>query len=130
MNNLQKFAAPIGRLAISLMFLLSGIGKIFSYGATQGYMEAMGVPGMMLPIVIFVEVVFAAMVIVGYKTRIAAFLLAGFTFVSALLFHSNLGDQMQFIMFMKNISIAGGFMFLVAYGAGAFALDNRMAAKG
>ena len=126
MEHIQKLSAPVGRIAISLIFLLSGIGKIFSYGGTQGYMEAMGVPGFLLPLVILVEVVFAIAVIVGYKTRYAALILAGFTFVSALLFHANLGDQTQFIMFMKNIAISGGFMFLVANGAGAYALDNKL----
>lgn len=63
---------------------------------------------------------------VGWKTRLAAFLLAGFSLLSALLFHANFGDQMQMIMFMKNVSIAGGFLMIVSLGGGAFSLDNRL----
>jgi len=66
-------------------------------------------------------------VIVGYKTRIAAFGLAGFCILAAILFHANFSDQMQMIMFMKNIGLAGGFLLLVAHGAGAYSLDNRLA---
>lgn len=114
-----------GRLLISAIFLLSGLSKITGYAATQGYMEAMGVPGAMLPLVIVFEIAASVAVIVGWQTRVAAFLLAGFSLVSALIFHGNLGDQVQFIMFMKNVSIAGGFLFLVANGPGTLALDNR-----
>ena len=88
-------------------------------------MEAMGVPGALLPLVIAVELLGGLAVILGWQTRIAAFLLAGFSLISALLFHANFGDQMQMIMFMKNISIAGGFLMIVSLGGGAFALDNR-----
>lgn len=125
----QELAVPVGRLFISLIFLLSGIGKISGYEGTQGYMEAMGVPGALLPVTIVFEIGFSLAIIVGWKTRIAALALAGFSVVSALIFHFNLADQMQFIMFMKNIAIAGGFLFLVAYGAGAYSLDNRLRNK-
>ena len=126
MNLLQTIAAPVGRILISLMFVTSGFSKILGYAATQGYMEAMGVPGALLPLVIAVELLGGLAVMVGWKTRIAAFLLAGFSLLSALLFHANFGDQMQMIMFMKNVSIAGGFLMIVSLGGGAFALDNRL----
>jgi putative oxidoreductase len=125
MNKLQVIAAPVGRILISLMFVTSGFSKIFGYAGTQGYMEAMGVPGALLPLVIAVEVLGGVAVILGWQTRIAAFLLAGFSLLSALLFHANFGDQMQMIMFMKNIAIAGGFLMIVSQGAGAYSLDNR-----
>jgi putative oxidoreductase len=125
MYKLQTFAAPIGRILISLMFVTSGFNKIAGYSGTQGYMEAMGVPGALLPLVIAVEILGGLAVILGWKTRIAAFLLAGFSLLSALLFHANFGDQMQMIMFMKNLAIAGGFLMIVALGSGAYALDNR-----
>ena len=124
MKQLQVFAAPLGRILISLIFVTSGFSKISGYAATQGYMEAMGVPGMMLPLVIVVELIGGLMVMVGWHTRIAAYLLAGFSLLSALLFHANFGDQMQMIMFMKNISIAGGFLMIVSLGGGAYAFDN------
>jgi len=125
LNTLQSFAAPVARVLLSLMFVTSGINKISGYAGTQGYMEAMGVPGGLLPLVIALEILGGLAVMLGWHTRIAAFLLAGFTLLSALLFHANFGDQMQRIMFMKNVSIAGGFLMIVALGAGAFSLDNR-----
>ena len=88
-------------------------------------MESVGVPGMLLPLVIVLEVFGGLAVLVGWQTRLAAFALGGFSLISAVIFHANFGDQMQMIMFMKNIAIAGGFLFLVANGPGALALDNR-----
>ena len=129
MNQLQAMAAPVGRIFLALMFVTSGFSKISGYAGTQGYMEAMGVPGALLPLVIALELLGGLAVMLGWHTRIAAFLLAGFSLLSALLFHANFGDQMQMIMFMKNISIAGGFLMLVAMGGGAFALDNRFNKK-
>ena len=125
MKQIQSIAAPAGRILISLMFVTSGFSKISGYVATQGYMEAMGVPGALLPLVIAVELLGGLTVMLGWHTRIAAFLLAGFSLLSALLFHANFGDQMQMIMFMKNISIAGGFLMIVSLGGGAFSLDSR-----
>ena len=127
MDKLQALAAPAGRLLIALIFFISGINKISGYEGTQGYMEAMGVPGGLLPLVIVTEIVLGLAVIVGYRTRLAAFGLAGFTLLSGILFHANFDDQMQMIMFMKNLAITGGFLFLVAHGAGAWSLDNRLA---
>jgi len=115
----------VGRVLIAAIFLLSGVSKISAYEATQGYMATMGVPAALLPLVIVFEIVAALAIIVGFKTRLIALTLAGFSIVSAVIFHGNLGDPTQFIMFMKNLAIAGGFLFLVANGAGAVALDNR-----
>jgi putative oxidoreductase len=125
MNTQQNLADLLGRILISVIFLLAGLQKIGGYEATQGYMAAMGVPGAMLPLVIALEVGGALAIIAGYRTRLFAFLLAGFSIVSALLFHRALGDQTQFIMFMKNLAMAGGFLFLVARGAGDWSLDAR-----
>ena len=126
MNTLQAIAAPVARIMISLIFVTSGLSKISGYAGTQGYMEAMGVPGAILPLVIAVELLGGLAVMLGWHTRIAAFGQAGFSLLSALLFHANFGDQMQMIMFMKNVAIAGGFLMIVALGGGAFALDNRL----
>ena len=125
MNKLQSIAAPCGRILISFMFIYYGLTKITGYAGTQGYMEAMGVPGALLPLAIAVEILGGLAVLLGWHARVAAFLLAGFSLLSALIFHSNLEDQMQMIMFMKNVAIAGGFLMIVATGAGAYALDNR-----
>lgn len=129
MNALQTITAPVGRIFISLIFLTSGLSKISGYEGTQGYMDAMGVPGALLPLVIAVEVLGGLAVILGWKTRVAAFMLAGFSLLSALLFHANFGDQMQMIMFMKNISITGGFLMIVSLGGGAFTLDNYLKSR-
>jgi putative oxidoreductase len=130
MNNTENLADLVGRILISLIFLLAGLQKIGGYEATQGYMAAMGVPAGLLPLVIALEVGGAVAIILGWRTRIVAFLLAGFSIVSALIFHRALGDQMQFILFMKNLAMAGGFLFLVARGAGEWSLDGRRAYHG
>ena len=119
------FLAPIGRLFISGVFVMSGLNKIGNYDNTVGWMEAMGVPGAMLPLAIALEVFGGLAIIAGWKTRIFAALLAGFCLVSAILFHANFEDQVEMIMFMKNVAIAGGFLFLVAHGAGSYSLDNH-----
>ena len=118
-----------GRALMSAIFVMAGITKLSSYATTQGYMESMGVPGILLPLVILLELGGGLAVLLGWQTRISAFLLAGFCIVSALIFHANFGDQMQSILFMKNLAMAGGFLFLVADGAGAWSLDARRQAS-
>lgn len=130
MNQLQVLAAPAARILLALMFVTSGFGKIGAYAGTQGYMEAMGVPGGLLPIVIALEILGGLAIIIGWQARIAAFLLAGFSLLSGLIFHGDFSDQMQTIMFLKNVSIAGGFLMIVALGAGPFSLDNRASKAG
>lgn len=126
MKLFQTLSAPIGRILIAIIFFMSGINKISGYAGIQGYMEAMGIPGQLLPLVIIIEILAGLAVIIGWQTRLAALTLAGFSIVSALIFHTNFADQIQFIMFMKNIAIAGGFLLLIANGPGACALDNRL----
>ncbi len=125
MNTLQNFAAPTGRFLLALIFFISGLTKISQYAGTQDYMEAMGVPGVLLPLVILVEVVGGLAIILGWNTKYAAIALAGFSILSAVLFHADFSNQAQMISFMKNIAIAGGFLTLFVHGPGAFALDNR-----
>ena len=122
---MEKYVNFAGRVLLAHIFLLAGINKITGYSGTQGYMEAMGVPGMLLPLVILLEIGGALALIAGWQTRLAAYALALFSIVSALIFHSNLGDQMQMILFMKNWAMAGGLLVLAANGAGAYSLDNR-----
>ena len=125
MNAIQTLSAPAGRILLSLIFVTSGLNKIANFSGTQGYMESAGVPGVLLSVVIALEVLGGLAIILGWHTRIVAFLMAGFTLLTALLFHADFGDQMQYIMFMKNLAIAGGFLALVAHGAGAWSLDSR-----
>jgi putative oxidoreductase len=128
MEKTLKYANPAGRVLISAMFVMAGLTKIGGYAGTQAYMESQGVSGMLLPLVILLETGGGLAVIVGWQTRIFAFLLAGFCLLAALVFHLDFGDQMQSILFMKNLGLAGGFLFLVANGAGALSLDGRRAA--
>ncbi|MGD9021848.1 MAG: DoxX family protein [Lysobacterales bacterium] len=130
MTRVHELSAPLGRILISLIFVTSGFGKISAYAGTQQYMEAMGVPGALLPLVIALEILGGLAVMLGWHARIAAFLLAGFSLLSALLFHFDFSDQLQSIMFMKNLSIAGGFLLIVAFGAGAYSLDRRAGRTG
>lgn len=122
---MEKYANLVGRILMAHIFLLAGINKITGYSGTQGYMESMGVPGMLLPLVILLEIGGALALIVGWQTRLAAYALAVFSIVAALIFHSNLSDQIQMILFMKNWALAGGLLVLAANGAGAFSLEQR-----
>ena len=128
MNKFNPIFSLAGRVMIALIFVLSGLSKISAIEGTQGYMEAMGVPGILIYPVILFEVGAGLAIIAGFQTRIVALLLAGFTLFTAFMFHNQLGDQMQFIMFMKNVAIAGGLLFLVRNGAGELSLDNRRSA--
>jgi putative oxidoreductase len=121
-GNLAELA---GRALLAALFLIAGIGKIGGYAATATYMASVGVPGALLPMVIATEVLGAAAIIVGWKTRLVAFLLAGFALLTAVIFHSNFANQVEMVMFLKNVSIAGGFLLLVANGAGPLSLDHR-----
>ncbi|HHH42546.1 MAG TPA: DoxX family protein [Gammaproteobacteria bacterium] len=114
-----------GRVLISAIFIMAGVNKISAYAGTQGYMESMGIPGTVLPLVILLEVGAGLAVLLGWQTRIAAFLLAGFSVLSALIFHANFDDQMQSILFMKNLAMAGGFLFLVAGDTHTWSIDAR-----
>lgn len=127
MNQLQAFSALLGRLFLAMIFIQSGLSKMSDYAATQGYMDAMGVSSTMLPLVIALKVVGGIAIVIGFKARLVALAMAGFSLLSALLFHTNFSDETQTIMLMKNIAIAGGFLMIVAHGAGAYALDNRNA---
>ena len=126
MTILYTFSAPIGRLLLAIMFLMSGLSKIGNFAGTQGYMEAMGVPGALLPLAIALEVLGGLAIIIGWQTKITSVALAGFCVVSAALFHNDFSNQAEMAMFMKNVTIAGGFLLLVAHGPGAYALDNRV----
>jgi len=123
MNKLTDFVA---RIFLGLMFVVAGFGKIGAYAGTAAYMASMGVPGMLLPLVIILEIGGGLMVIAGLKTKWAAAALALFSMVAAFIFHFNLSDQIQSIMFMKNLSITGGFMLLAIHGAGQLSLDAKI----
>jgi len=124
---MDKFIELAGRVLLGFIFLMAGINKIGAgYAGTAGYMDSMGVPGALLPVVIFLEIVGGLMVIVGFKVQWAGYALAAFTLVAGVIFHSNFADQMQSILFMKNLSIAGGLLLLAVHGSGALSLDKKL----
>ncbi len=125
MNVFSPWLMLVGRVLISGMFIMSGLQKIGAIEGTSGYIESVGLPGFLVYPTILVEVLGGLAVLIGYQTRIAALLLAGFCVISALFFHFQPDNQMQMISFMKNITIAGGFLFLVAQGAGRISIDGR-----
>ena len=115
----------IGRFFISSIFLLSGINKIRNYEGSHDWMESLGVPGVLLIPAIVLEVVAPIFVIVGYQVKISADLLSLFCISTAIIFHTDFSNQMQFVSFFKNIGLAGGFLFLVINGAKDFSLDKK-----
>jgi len=116
----------IGRIFISLIFLIAGVGKIFNYEGTIGYMESFGVPDYLLIPAIIIEILFPLLVIIGYKTKLAAIILALFTISLAIIFHTDFSNQMQLMSFLKNLAIAGGFLIIFARGAGKYSIDQRL----
>jgi len=124
-STLKNVSELGGRVLLSVLFLLSGVGKIGAYAGTAAYMSSAGVPGVLLPVVIATELLGAIAIILGWQTRVAALLLAGYSLLAALIFHSNFANQIEMVMFLKNVSIAGGLLLLAANGAGALSLDRR-----
>ena len=122
---MANFFDLIGRIMISAIFLFSGINKIFNYDGTVGWMEGFGIPGFLLVPAIIIEILFPLMVIVGYKTRIAAGGLLLFSLLTAFIFHLDFSNQMQVIAFLKNIGLAGGMLFLVVHGAKDFSMEKK-----
>ena len=115
----------VGRIFISLVFLLSGINKIGNYEGTVGWMESLGMSGFFLIPAIILEIGAPILIMVGYKVKISAALLSLFCVTTAVIFHNDFSNQMQFISFMKNIGLAGGFLFLVVNGAKDISLDKK-----
>ncbi len=115
----------VGRLLLAAIFVLSGIDKIGDFSGTQEFMASKGVPSLLLPLVIALEVIGGLAIVIGWKAKTFALLLAGYALLAALLFHTNFADQQQYYSFMKNLGMAGGFLFLAANGAGRFSLDGR-----
>ncbi|WP_186417897.1 DoxX family protein [Bosea sp. CS1GBMeth4] len=126
MNNpaLADAAKLVGRILLALMFVLAGWSKITGYAGTQQYMGSAGVPGILLPLVIIVELLGGLMIIVGFKTRLVALVLCAFTIAASLLFHLNWAQPMQQLLFLKNLAVAGGFLLLFAAGPGTYSVDK------
>ncbi|MFC4483527.1 MULTISPECIES: DoxX family protein [Cupriavidus] len=127
--NARSAVPAIGRTLIAAIFLISGFGKLMAPGATMAYIGSLGLPAPALGLIgaLVLELAGAALLVLGYKTRLVALLLAAYAVVTALIFHHALADQNQMFHFLKNLAMAGGLLQVVAFGAGAFSLDNRRA---
>ncbi|OAN64080.1 DoxX family protein [Sphingomonas sp. TDK1] len=126
-TNVQSALPLLGRIGLATIFLLSGLSKLAAPAATIGYIASSGLPLPQLgfAIALLVELGGGIALILGYRTRTVAAILAAFSVATALAFHSALGDQNQFIHFFKNIAMAGGLLQVVAFGAGGWSLDAR-----
>ena len=122
---MTKILDLIGRIFISGIFLLSAFNKIGNYEGTLGWMGSFGLPGFLLAPAILLEIIAPILIIIGYQTKIAAGALSLFCIATAIIFHNDFSDQMQLIAFMKNIALAGGFLFLVVNGAKGYCLDKK-----
>ncbi len=119
----------VGRILLSIIFILAGFGKITALGGTAGYFGSMGLPAPMVTAVVvaLVELLGGIAILVGFQTRIASYILALFCVATAFVAHFDFADQMQMINFQKNLAMAGGFLVLAAYGAGSLSIDARRA---
>ena len=126
-NTSLKALPAVGRLLLAAIFIISALGKLAAPGITQGYIASAGLPFPVLSYAgaVLVELGGGLMLLLGLRTRFAAIVLAIFSIVAAAIFHHALGDQNQFVHFMKNLAIAGGLLQVAAFGAGSFSLDNR-----
>ena len=118
-----------GRLFLSLLFLIEGLGKISIEQDVIMYMEDYGVPGILFLPALVLEILFPLILIAGYKTKWTASIMALFTFAVAIIFHTDFGESMQLMLFLKDIAIAGGFMIIIANGAGKISLDYYFKSK-
>ena len=119
----------IGRLLLSALFLIEGFGKISNQENVIMYMEDYGVPEILFVPATVLEILFPLLLIVGYKTKWAAAVMALFTFTVAIIFHTDFGEGMQMIFFLKDLAIAGGFMIILVYGPGKISLDHYFNSK-
>jgi len=122
MSNFMDF---IGRLLISALFLFSAYNKVLSIDGTMGWMEGFGIPGLLLYPAIALEIILPLLIIIGYKAKLSAGLLAVFCILTAFIFHYDFTEQMQIIAFLKNIGLAGGFLFIVANGTKEWSVDRE-----
>ena len=115
----------VARILISALFLLNGVFKISNYDGTVGWMEGFGIPGILIIPAIILEIVGPILIILGYKAKIAAGFLSLFCIATAVIFHNDFSDQMQLGSFLKNIALAGGFIFIFINGTKDFSLDRK-----
>ena len=116
----------VSRIFLSVLFLIEGIGKIFIQENVVMYMEDYGVPGIFFIPAVILEILFPLLLIVGYKTKLIALVMALFTFVVAIIFHTDFSEGMEMIIFLKDLAIAGGFLIVFVRGAGKYSIDHHL----
>ena len=119
----------LGRALLSTLFLVEGIGKISMQEEVIMFMDDYGVPEILFVPAIIIEILFPLLLVIGYRTKWAASIMAIFTFTVAIIFHTDFSEGMQMIFFLKDMAIAGGFMIIVAYGPGKISLDHYFNSK-
>jgi len=119
----------LGRVLLSTLFLVEGIGKISMQEDVVMYMEDYGVPEILFLPAIILEILFPLLLITGYRTKWVASVMALFTFTVAIIFHTDFSEGIQMILFLKDIAIAGGFMIIIVYGPGKISLDHYFKLK-
>jgi putative oxidoreductase len=129
MKKFEDGGLLISRVLLSVLFIVAGYGKITGYTGTAAYMASMHVPSFFLPLVILLELGGGLAIVFGFLTRFTALFISGFTIIAAIIFHNNFSNDMQQLMFMKDMSIAGGFLILGLFGAGKYSLDNLIFKK-
>ena len=118
-----------GRIFLSALFLIEGVKKISMQESVVMYMEDYGVPGILFIPSVILEILFPLLIIVGYKTKLAALVMTLFTFTVAIIFHTDFHEDMQLVFFLKDLAIAGGFMTIFFYGANKISLDHYFNSK-
>ncbi|MFG1173279.1 DoxX family protein [Erwiniaceae bacterium CAU 1747] len=129
MKKLEDTGFLVARILMPILFIVAGWGKITGYAGTQQYMEAMGVPGFFLPLTILLEFGGGLAILFGFLTRFTALFTAAFTLLTAFIFHTNFAEGPNSIMFMKNLTIAGGYLLLGLVGPGAYSIDRLLGKK-
>jgi putative oxidoreductase len=127
LSGFNDIALLAGRILIGLLFVMAAYAKFKGLAGTTGYLTKLGVPApsIMAPVVAIFELLAGVLIIVGFKTRLAALAIAIFVLIAALLAHTNFADQNQLNHFLKNVAIAGGCLAFFVSGAGAYSVDAR-----
>ncbi|MCG8708767.1 DoxX family protein [Brenneria sp. 4F2] len=130
MKNLESIALLVARILMPILFIVAGYGKLGdAYAGTQQYMQAMGVPAFLLPLTILLELGGGLAILFGLLTRTVSLFIAGFTLLTALIFHTNFAEGVNQVMFMKNLTIAGGYILLAVTGPGLYSIDRILNKK-
>ena len=118
-----------GRIFLSAVFLIAGVNKIFNYEGTTAYMESFGVPGFLYIPAIILEILLPLLIVIGYKTKISALIMAIFSVSLAIIFHTDFSNQMQVMSFLKNFAIAGGFIIIFVNGPSRWSIDYMLKSR-